>query len=71
MNMNHATNNADLNHLRTLNLQARESLNRMGDVLGMNEGPRKSSRDMLSPEQGKAFFAAQRRKTAHERSKAR
>ena len=38
--MNQTANSADLNHLRTLYLQARESLNRMGDVLGMNEGPR-------------------------------
>lgn len=66
--MNQTANSADLNHLRTLYLQARESLNRMGDVLGMNEGPRKSSRKSLSSENRKAFFAAQKRK-AYERSK--
>lgn len=66
--MNQTANSADLNHLRTLYLQARESLNRMGDVLGMNEGPRKSSRKSLSSENRKAQFAAQKRK-AYERSK--
>lgn len=68
--MNQTANSADLNHLRTLYLQARESLNRMGDVLGMNEGPRKSSRKSLSSENRKAQFAAQMRKS-HERGKAK
>ena len=40
------------------------------ELLELNHGARKSSRDMLSPENRKALFAAQKRKS-HERGKAR
>lgn len=40
------------------------------ELLELNQGARKSSRDTLSPEVGKALFADVKRKS-HERSKAR
>jgi len=38
-------------------------------ILELDQGTRKTGRHMLSPENRKAFFAAQRRKKAYERSK--
>ena len=43
---------------------------RRREILALNKGARKSSRDTLSPEIGKALFADVKRKS-HERSKAR
>ena len=40
------------------------------ELLELNQGARKSSRDTLSPKAGKAFFADVKRKS-HERRKAR
>ena len=40
------------------------------ELLELNQGTRKSSRDTLSPESGKALFAGLKR-GSHERSKAR
>lgn len=40
------------------------------ELLELNQGARKSSRDTLSPESGKALFAGLKR-GSHERSKAR
>ena len=43
---------------------------RRREILELNQGTRKSSRDTLSPESGKALFAGLKR-GSHERSKAR
>ena len=47
-----------------------QRLYRFLELLELNQGTRKSSRDRLSPESGKALFAGLKR-GSHERSKAR
>ena len=54
---------------RALALEDERLHQRFLELLELNQGPRKSSRDTLSPESGKAFFADVKRKS-HERSKA-
>jgi len=55
---------------RELEIEDQRLYQRFLELLELNQGTRKSSRDRLSPESGKAFFADVKRK-AHERSKAR
>ena len=55
---------------RELEIEDQRLYQRFLELLELNQGTRKSSRDRLSPESGKAFFADVKRKS-HERSKAR
>ena len=55
---------------RELEIEDQRLNQRFLELLELNQGTRKSSRDRLSPESGKAFFADVKRKS-HERSKAR
>ena len=55
---------------RELEIEDQRLYQRFLELLELNQGTRKSSRDRLSPESGKALFADVKRK-AHERSKAR
>lgn len=55
---------------RELEIEDQRLYQRFLELLELNQGARKSSRDTLSPEAGKAQFADVKRK-AHERSKAR
>ena len=55
---------------RELEIEDQRLYQRFLELLELNQGTRKSSRDRLYPESGKAFFADVKRK-AHERSKAR
>lgn len=55
---------------RELALEDERLFQRFLELLELNQGTRKSSRDRLSPESGKALFAGLKR-GSHERSKAR
>ncbi|WP_278594226.1 hypothetical protein [Bilophila wadsworthia] len=55
---------------RELEIEDQRLYQRFLELLELNQGARKSSRDTLSPKAGKAFFADVKRKS-HERSKAR
>ena len=55
---------------RELEIEDQRLYQRFLELLELNQGTRKSSRDRLSPESGKALFACLKR-GSHERSKAR
>jgi hypothetical protein len=55
---------------RELEIEDQRLYQRFLELLELNQGARKSSRDTLSLKAGKAFFADVKRKS-HERSKAR
>ena len=55
---------------RELEIEDQRLYQRFLELLELNQGTRKSSRDTLSPEIGKAQFASLKRE-AHERSKTR
>jgi hypothetical protein len=55
---------------RELEIEDQRLYQRFLELLELSQGTRKSSRDTLSPEVGKALFADVKRKS-HERSKAR
>ena len=55
---------------RELEIEDQRLYQRFLELLELNQGTRKSSRDRLSPESGKALFAGLKR-GSHERSKAR
>lgn len=55
---------------RELEIEDQRLYQRFLELLELNQGTRKSSRDTLSPESGKALFAGLKR-GFHERSKAR
>ena len=55
---------------RELEIEDQRLYQRFLELLELNQGARKSSRDTLSPETGKARFAGLKR-GSHERSKAR
>ena len=55
---------------RELEIEDQRLYQRFLELLELNQGTRKSSRDRLSPESGKALFAGWKR-GFHERSKAR
>lgn len=55
---------------RELEIEDQRLYQRFLELLELNQGTRKSSRDTLSPESGKTQFACLKRKS-HERSKAR
>ena len=55
---------------RELEIEDQRLYQRFLELLELNQGTRKSSRDRLSPESGKALFAVLKR-GFHERSKAR
>lgn len=55
---------------RELEIEDQRLYQRFLELLELNQGTRKPSRDRLSPKAGKAFFADVKRKS-HERSKAR
>ena len=55
---------------RELEIEDQRLYQRFLELLELNQGTRKSSRDRLSPESGKALFAGLTR-GFHERSKAR
>ena len=55
---------------RELEIEDQRLYQRFLELLELNQGTRKSSRDTLSPESGKTLFAGLKR-GSHERSKAR
>ena len=55
---------------RELEIEDQRLYQRFLELLELNQGTRKSSRDTLSPESGKALFAGLKR-GSHARSKAR
>ena len=55
---------------RELEIEDQRLYQRFLELLELNQGTRKSSRDTLSPESGKALFAGLK-SGSHERSKAR